>query len=145
VVFSGWAAGLAGRVEGVIVDALPFPVSAMRVEGGYEFMAGAGEKLTGAITTGVSGALEAGVSDASGEDATKADLAAELAKLETRLTHRFYAGLLRDSYRHVRYVHVNGLTPGCGRRSRLPRPKRHESSVHLSLLKCHQSPVLPAS
>jgi len=51
--------------------------------------AGADEKLTEAITTGVSRAVEAGGS----ENATKADLAnleTQIANLEIRLTQRIY-------------------------------------------------------
>jgi len=52
--------------------------------------AGADEKLTEAITTGVSRAVEAGGS----ENATKADLAnleTQISNLDTRLTQRIYA------------------------------------------------------
>jgi len=51
--------------------------------------AGADEKLTEAITTGVSRAVEAGGS----ENATKTDIAnvkTQIANVEARLTHRFY-------------------------------------------------------
>jgi len=47
--------------------------------------AGADEKLAEAITTGVSGAIEAGVSEAGGEVATKADLTAGLADLKAEM------------------------------------------------------------
>jgi len=51
--------------------------------------AGADEKLTEAITTGVSRAVEVG----GGENATKTSLAnveTQIANVETRLTHRLY-------------------------------------------------------
>jgi len=49
--------------------------------------AGTGDKQAEAMSK----AIATGVSGASGELATKTDLAAELAKLEIRLTNRFYA------------------------------------------------------
>jgi len=54
--------------------------------------AGADEKLTEAITTGVSKAIEAGVFESGGETATKAGLA----ELKADLTYRIYlvAGLI---------------------------------------------------